>query len=111
MTVARRYIPTSAGAGLRSGDVAPSISIHVLPSSDLAHCHLLSATLSSSSDRLAESGLSTCGCGLSMLAVPASSTSVTLTETLRVPPAASTVTRYTFLTDSSAPSAADCGSS
>ena len=87
------------------------MSVHVVRSSDLAHCHLWADTTSSSSDRLAESGRDTCGCRLSMLAVPASSTSVTLTATSCVPPPALTVTLYTFLSDSDTPDVADCGSS
>ena len=85
------------------------MSVHVLPSSDLAHRHPWTVTLSSSSDRPAPSGRDTCGCSLSMLAVPGSSTSVTRTATSWTPPEASIVTLYTFLSASCPPPTADCG--
>ena len=85
-------MPSSASSGFLLGDVAPSMSIHVLRSADLAHCQLRTDTPSSSSDRLAPSGRDTCGCRLSRLAIPASSTSVTHTATSCVPPPASSVT-------------------
>ena len=84
MAVARRCWPTSAGSiGVYLAEVAPVMSVKVpCMVMDLDHCHVtLPAVTMSGSVRVAVTSMPTTGCAGVRVAVPSSSTLVTVTVT------------------------------